>query len=89
MRHTLSAIYANAEFLERHNLCASGLIWCSKFKEQYLRLPPGYQRQQPIKRPKLGPWMGVIGAILNDDKQRPAKQRHTSVTDYVRAAYLT
>jgi transposase len=40
--------------------------------------PPGYQRQQPIKRPKLGPWLGVIDAILNDDKQRPAKQRHTA-----------
>ena len=41
-------------------------------------VPPGYQRQQPIKRPKLGPWLGVIDAILNDDKQRPVKQRHTA-----------
>ncbi|WP_064742779.1 IS21 family transposase [Edaphobacter aggregans] len=41
-------------------------------------VPPGYQRQQPIKRPKLGPWLGVIGAILADDKQRPVKQRHTA-----------
>jgi transposase len=41
-------------------------------------VPPGYQRQQPIKRPKLGPWVGVIDAILDDDKQRPAKQRHTA-----------
>ncbi|MGB9145149.1 MAG: IS21 family transposase [Acidobacteriaceae bacterium] len=41
-------------------------------------VPPGYQRQQPIKRPKLGPWQGVIDAILEDDKQRPAKQRHTA-----------
>lgn len=41
-------------------------------------VPPGYQRQQPVKRPKLGPWLGVIDAILNDDKQRPAKQRHTA-----------
>jgi transposase len=41
-------------------------------------VPPGYQRQQPIKRPKLGPWLGVIDAILKDDKQRPAKQRHTA-----------
>jgi transposase len=41
-------------------------------------VPPGYQRQQPIRRPKLGPWLGVIDAILNDDKQRPAKQRHTA-----------
>jgi hypothetical protein len=35
--------------------------------------PPGYQRQQPVSRPRLGPWLGVIDAILNDDKQRPAK----------------
>ena len=41
-------------------------------------VPPGYQRQQPIKRPKLGPWLGVIDTILEDDKQRPAKQRHTA-----------
>jgi transposase len=41
-------------------------------------VPPGYQRQQPIKRPKLGPWVGVIDAIVEDDKQRPAKQRHTA-----------
>jgi transposase len=41
-------------------------------------VPPGYQRQQPIRRPKLGPWLGVIDAILEDDKQRPVKQRHTA-----------
>jgi transposase len=41
-------------------------------------VPPGYQRQQPIKRPKLGPWLGVVDAILEDDKLRPAKQRHTA-----------
>ncbi len=41
-------------------------------------VPPGYQRQQPVKRPMLGPWLGVIDAILQDDKQRPAKQRHTA-----------
>jgi transposase len=41
-------------------------------------VPPGYQRQQPIKRPKLDPWLGVIDAILAEDKARPAKQRHTA-----------
>ena len=41
-------------------------------------LPPGYRRQQPIRRPKLGPWQGVIDAILEEDKQRPKKQRHTA-----------
>jgi len=41
-------------------------------------VPPGYRREQPVKRPKLGPWIGVIDAILDEDKQRPAKQRHTA-----------
>ena len=41
-------------------------------------VPPGYQRLQPVKRPKLGPWLGVIDAILEDDRQRPVKQRHTA-----------
>jgi len=41
-------------------------------------VPPGYQREQPAKRPRLGPWVGVIDAILDDDRQRPAKQRHTA-----------
>ena len=41
-------------------------------------VPPGYQRQQAVKRPKLGPWLGVIDAILEEDKTRPAKQRHTA-----------
>lgn len=41
-------------------------------------VPPGYRREQPVKRPKLGPWVGVIDAILEEDKTRPAKQRHTA-----------
>lgn len=41
-------------------------------------VPPGYQRQQAVKRPKLGPWVGVIDAILQEDKTQPAKQRHTA-----------
>src|ERR1035438_7569331 len=40
--------------------------------------PPGYQRRKPVRRPKLGPWQGAIDAILEDDKQRPRKQRHTA-----------
>jgi transposase len=52
-------------------------------------LPPGYRRKEPSKRPKLGPWLGVIDAILEEDKQRPAKQRHTAkrIFDRLRAEY--
>jgi transposase len=41
-------------------------------------VPPGYRRKEPAKRPKLGPWLGVIDAILEDDQQHPKKQRHTA-----------
>jgi transposase len=47
-------------------------------KMQEYSAPPGYQRQKSVRRPKLGPWQGVIDAILEDDKQRPKKQRHTA-----------
>jgi transposase len=29
-------------------------------------VPPGYQRQQPVKRPKLGPWLGLIDAMQEE-----------------------
>jgi transposase len=41
-------------------------------------VPPGYRREQPVKRPRLGPWLGVIDAILEEDKTQSPKQRHTA-----------
>jgi transposase len=41
-------------------------------------MPPGYQRQEPIKRPELGPWVSVIDTILEDDTRRPAEQRYAA-----------
>jgi transposase len=41
-------------------------------------VPPGYRRSKPPARPKLDPFIGVIDRILEEDKRRPAKQRHTS-----------
>jgi transposase len=35
-------------------------------------VPPGYQRS------KLGPWLSIIDAIMEEDKTRPGKQRHTA-----------
>ncbi len=40
--------------------------------------PPGYQRKQPVKRPKLDIYLGVIDQILEEDKQQIRKQRHTA-----------
>ena len=41
-------------------------------------VPPGYRRQQPVRRPKLGAWIGTIDQILEDDKAEGRKQRHTA-----------
>src|SRR5450631_2902516 len=52
-------------------------------------IPPGYRRIEPPKRPKLGPWVGVIDTILEEDQRQPAKQRHTAqrIFDRLRAEH--
>ena len=40
--------------------------------------PPGYMRTKPVERLTLGPFLGVIDAILDAYRQAPAKQRHTA-----------
>ena len=41
-------------------------------------VPPGYVRMRPPVRPKLDPFIGIIDRILEEDKDRPKQQRHTS-----------
>jgi transposase len=41
-------------------------------------VPPGYRRNRPPARPKLDPFVGIIDRILEEDKGRLGKQRHTS-----------
>jgi len=41
-------------------------------------LPPGYTRTKPVAKPKLGPLLPVIDAILEADRSAPVKQRHTA-----------
>jgi transposase len=41
-------------------------------------LPPGYTRTRPADKPKLGPLLPVIDAILASDRVAPVKQRHTA-----------
>ena len=42
------------------------------------KIPPGYRRNKPPKRPKLDAFVGIIDQILEDDKKRIKKQRHTA-----------
>src|ERR671921_2541200 len=41
-------------------------------------VPPGYRRSKPPVRPKLDAFTGVIDRILEEDRGRPRKQRHTA-----------
>jgi transposase len=41
-------------------------------------VPPGYRRSKPPARPKLDGFTGVIDRILEEDRARPRKQRHTA-----------
>ena len=41
-------------------------------------VPPGYVRTGLPVRPKLDPFIGVIDRIVEEDRERPKKQRHTS-----------
>ena len=40
--------------------------------------PPGYQRQLPIRRPKLDAFVSIIDHWLDEDVKVPRKQRHTA-----------
>ena len=53
------------------------------------RLPPGYRRAQPVRRPKLDAFTGIIDQILREDQYRPKKQRHTAkrIGERLRAEY--
>ena len=47
-------------------------------------VPPGYRGRKPPRRPKIGPYTGVIDRILEDDLNLPRKQRHTAKRIYDR-----
>ena len=49
-------------------------------------IPPGYQRKNPPHKPKLAPFIGVIDVILESDKDKPRKQRHTAKRIFERIA---
>lgn len=47
-------------------------------------IPPGYRRSQPANRPVMGPFSAIVEAWLEQDRQRPRKQRHTAQRIYER-----
>jgi transposase len=64
---------------EREAACEFGISRETVRKMLRYSIPPGYQRQKPVRRPKLEAWVGIIDQILQEDQGRPAKQRHSAV----------
>ena len=48
-------------------------------------MPPGYRRSKPPVKPKLGPFIGIIDAILAEDKE-PAEEAAAHIEADLRAA---
>ena len=55
-----------------------GLCRTTVAKMMEYSVPPGYNRQKPVVRPRLDPYRSLIDQMLLEDKARPAKQRHTA-----------
>lgn len=55
-----------------------GLHWKTLQKILNHSAPPGYGRSPIRPKPKLGPYLHRIEAILREDKAMPRKQRHTA-----------
>ena len=75
------------EGVSKRQVCREyGVGWRTLEKMLVHVEPPGYRRQLPRGRPKLGAFVGVIDEILatDADPSTPRKQRHTARRIFVR-----
>ncbi len=63
---------------KRQVMKETGLHWETLKKILAHSSPPGYRQVQDRPKPKLGPYLGRIKQILQDDKSVHKKQRHTA-----------
>lgn len=63
---------------KRQILRETGMHWQTLEKILAHGEPPGYRRRKPVKKPKIGRYLGRIEQILESDKQVRRKQRHTA-----------
>ena len=63
---------------QRQILRETGMHWKTLRKILEHSGPPGYRREVPFNKPKLGPFLDRIRQILEEDRGVPKKQRHTA-----------
>ena len=60
---------------KRQVLRETGIHWSTLEKILAYGSPPGYRRSRPAAKPKIGPWLGQIAQMLQEDQ---GKQYHTA-----------
>jgi len=63
---------------KRQILRETGIHWKTLEKILAHSAPPGYRLGGPRPRPKIGPFLDRVGQIIEEDRERPKKQRHTA-----------
>ena len=63
---------------QRQILRETGMHWKTLQKILQHSEPPGYRREVPFNKPKIGPFLDRVRQILEDDRRVPRKQRHTA-----------
>ena len=63
---------------KREILRETGMHWMTLEKILAHPEPPGYRQAKPRPKLKIGPFVGRIEEIIETDKGRPKKQRHTA-----------
>ena len=72
------------ETSKREILRREGIHWETLKKILEHSEPPGYRKENPRPRPKIGPFLEQIDQIIKEDKHFPKKQRHTAKRIYER-----
>ena len=72
----------NGECSKRQIIRETGMHWDTLTKILENSQPPGYQRKEVPPKPKLDPHLDWIKGIIEADKKRPKKQRHTATRIY-------
>jgi transposase len=72
------------ETSKREILRREGIHWETLKKILEYSEPPGYRTEKPRPKPKIGSYLERIAQIIEEDKGRPKKQRHTAVRIYHR-----
>jgi transposase len=72
-RQVLTGAMSQREVAREHGIARSTVR-----KMVQTSAPPAYRMEDPLRRPKLGPWLELVDGIVKEDAGKPAKQQRTA-----------